>query len=553
MKNTKRRGTLKLLKPLYNKIESLQTNILKVSEFEFTEQLFIFLENIPIYIASNTQYRSDISTLIQSALSTLDASLQLYIEQYSKNLNSTRLIDAFLNLSKSLKFILDNSLDQNYFTKIISLIEIFIKELEVFLDDYLIRSYSKLQSASTTSLKSLSIKVKKLFRQQESLPVRQSVSLPTLPRITKEPALFSRKSLALLFRKIDYTIPLKLDIDSNRDSIESKKRWSLFTDITESKKRNTINQETIQISPIAELIPLQNQNVLFTREKLTYTLNGIAYLVIGINASRNCIVSATLHQLFVSLFNGYDQDEMFLDAVISCHKFYSSTLEFLSKIEWFFEPANIACIWNTSEPRQIQLKVCNFLERWIKLQYQDFIYLDAAMKLDKIVYEIKKLGLTNESARLSGLCEMMQTRIKTIKELKSRDSFKEILEVSSKSSCDPFHSILGLCANKSSVLLDISTIDIARYFTAGDFRLFCHLNIHLLINDIPEDVEFSRILSRRFNTIRNWVALEICSSKANVRVKLVSKFIAIAQVFIYNCRSVLNFQTFHLPFLLFRH
>ncbi|KAJ3177661.1 hypothetical protein HK101_010204 [Irineochytrium annulatum] len=324
--------------------------------------------------------------------------------------------------------------------------------------------------------------------------------------------------------------------------------------------------------------------------------DGADVLVMEMLSGRLQIVAGTLEKLLFRLADENIQDMEFVDCLILCHSFFISSLDLLDNLIMRY---NVRAPENPSQDeleyyakwrRPIQMKVLTVIGRWVKLMFEDFA-ADPSLRerVEIFLGDVAMDGYKNESDRIRRTAAVQAASIATrtqnaphpIQSLyhdhdaddEADDAEDETQSPSSPSrrraakvpQALPFPEAPlppATSRTSSSSQAELGRIllydarDLARYLTVADQQGFLSLaGVDYLAKLSGSDVlgvgsllvgssaKVGRkvdLFAARANSLRNWVALEVCSVRAlKQRRKVVERFIHVAK----HCREHNNFHT----------
>ncbi|KAI9364478.1 ras guanine nucleotide exchange factor domain-containing protein [Zopfochytrium polystomum] len=300
--------------------------------------------------------------------------------------------------------------------------------------------------------------------------------------------------------------------------------------------------------------------------------DGFDVLVMEMVSGRLQIIAGTVEKLVQRLADEAFQDLELVDCMIQMHSFFIPAVQLLQNLIARF---HVRAPENPNEEekeyfqkwkRPIQLKVLTVLTRWVRLLPEDFEN-DSHLRemLEVFLSEIWSSGYRTEADRVrrvatSQLCAISLrlrscTLLAGLSDMTNSDFFRRkyyraslaFIPVPDVSLVEPPQ------LQDSSPCLLFDARDVARYLTMVDQAVFCTISVFDYLTKLSgsnctakhyseRDEPLSRIdmFAQRSNMIRNWVALEICSTRShNHRRRLVEKFIHVAKY----CREMNNFHT----------
>ncbi|KAI9331680.1 hypothetical protein DFJ73DRAFT_69161 [Zopfochytrium polystomum] len=327
-----------------------------------------------------------------------------------------------------------------------------------------------------------------------------------------------------------------------------------------------------------------NRNVSIKGNLLHMIEDGFDVLVMEKIAGRLHIIAGTAEKLVHRLADDEAFDIEYVDCMVQMHSFFIPAMDLLDNLVARFyvqppeNPADGEREYFLKWKRPIQLKVLTVIARWVKLQAEEF-ERDAALRerLQVFLAEIWSAGFRSEADRIR--------RVLTVQVLSTAWRSKSIPvshgfflddegedggTTSAPSQHKPIsrNPLLSFGNAIDATIPELSTSmspqeispclfydarEIARYLTIVDQSIFSSISTfdYLLklsgsnyehVNSSKRDTGPGRIdyFVQRSNLVRNWVALEICSTRqTKARRKTIEKFLHVAK----HCRELNNFHS----------
>ncbi|KAG0734755.1 hypothetical protein G6F22_012821 [Rhizopus arrhizus] len=230
------------------------------------------------------------------------------------------------------------------------------------------------------------------------------------------------------------------------------------------------------------------------------------------------VIAGTLDRLLMKLADETNQDPDYTDTFILFHSYFTTSFELFDKLITMFHSEKGHRIWQ----RSIQFKVLNVIQRWIKLQFQDFLNQSTLM-VHLMVFlnsDLCRVHYTLETDRIRQMIEEQKLCLK---------------EPRFMTTDDPKHDLVrqlvtpDLDFMSDNLFLSMDTRDIAKCLTLADFDLLKSIRIQDYLSCEKKEDDYVKWIIERVNKTSQWV-MDKVSRQITMRRAIVHKMMDIAKV-----------------------